>query len=109
MTSDKRLKLAPTFFAIVWSLGMIWWSDSAEGPNVIFLSLCGIAGGIGWYRLTRWRLPHGLCRRGGKLGVHVVRLLARRTETGTGAPTDGEDRGRARASPMQHRAFTTQG
>jgi uncharacterized protein (DUF2062 family) len=47
------LVLASVIFAVLWTLGMIWWTG-VEIPNVIGFSISGAMAGVLWYFVMRW-------------------------------------------------------
>lgn len=63
MTHQTRLVLASIVFAVIWTLGMIWWTGP-ESVNVIILAVCGVLLGVAWYfamkAFARWQSgrPH---------------------------------------------------
>jgi hypothetical protein len=42
MYPSTRLKLCSVFFTVFWIVGMLWWSDSIDGANIIMLAICGV-------------------------------------------------------------------
>jgi len=61
MAPQTRLLLASVAFAILWTLGMIWWTGW-ETANVVILSICGIVAGVFWYFAMRWWQHRQLAR-----------------------------------------------
>ena len=59
MYPSTRLKLCSVFFTVFWIVGMLLWSDSIDGANIIMLAICGVVVGYFWYRAMRWQLPRG--------------------------------------------------
>jgi len=59
MTASRTLKLSSAGFAILWTIGMLWFSDSVDAVSVVAMTLCGTAVGYAWYRAMRWQLPRG--------------------------------------------------
>jgi hypothetical protein len=53
MNPQTRLVLASVVFAILWTLGMIWWTGS-ETANVVALAISGLLAGVIWYFAMRW-------------------------------------------------------
>jgi hypothetical protein len=72
MYPSTRLKLCSMFFTVFWIVGMLWWSGSIDGANIIMLTICGPLVGYFWYRAMRWQIPSGriparrLLRRAGR-------------------------------------------
>jgi hypothetical protein len=54
MDQAKRLKLGAIFFAIFWTLGMLWWSGEFHAVNIVILTICGAVGGYLWYLAMNW-------------------------------------------------------
>jgi hypothetical protein len=59
MYPSTRLKLSAVLFTVFWIGGMLWWSGSMDGVNIIMLTICGVLVGYFWYRAMRWHLPRG--------------------------------------------------
>jgi hypothetical protein len=59
MHPSTRLKLASLFLAVVWTVGMIWFSGLLNAVNVLITAFAGGVAGYAWYRLMRWHLPRG--------------------------------------------------
>ncbi|HEY1362811.1 MAG TPA: hypothetical protein VGF60_11260 [Xanthobacteraceae bacterium] len=53
MTAQSRLVLGSVTFAVLWTVGMIWWTGT-EAANVVILSVSGVVAGIIWYFAMRW-------------------------------------------------------
>src|SRR5262245_26702392 len=53
MTPQRSLVLASIAFAVLWTLGMIWWTGTQIG-NVISLTIAGAVAGVLWYFAMRW-------------------------------------------------------
>ena len=53
MTPHTRLILASVFFAVFWTLGMIWWTGT-ETANIVALSIAGAVAGVFWFFAMRW-------------------------------------------------------
>jgi hypothetical protein len=53
MNPEKRLLLASIAFAVLWALGMIWWSDRSPVSIIIWL-IGGVLIGVLWYYAMRW-------------------------------------------------------
>jgi hypothetical protein len=53
MTPQTRLVLASVLFAVLWTLGMIWWTGT-ETANIVALSIGGTVAGVLWYFAMRW-------------------------------------------------------
>lgn len=53
MSPQTRLVMGSIVFAMLWILGMIWWTGW-EIANVVVLSICGVVGGVLWYFAMRW-------------------------------------------------------
>ena len=52
MDPRTGLILASVFFAVAWTLLMIWWTGY-ERANVVILAICGAAAGVCWYFAMR--------------------------------------------------------
>jgi hypothetical protein len=59
MHPSTRLKLASLLFAMLWTVGMVWFSGLFNTVNVLITSFAGAVAGYAWYRLMRWHLPRG--------------------------------------------------
>jgi hypothetical protein len=59
MYPSTRLKLCSVFFTVFWILGMLWWSHSIDGVNIMMLTIGGVLVGYFWYRAMRRHLPRG--------------------------------------------------
>ena len=55
MTPERRLVLASVFFAVFWTLAMIWWTGT-QTANIVSLSIAGTVAGILWFFAMRWFL-----------------------------------------------------
>jgi hypothetical protein len=53
MPSSNRLVFSSVLFAVLWTLGMIWWTGT-ETANIIMLVIAGGLAGIFWYFAMRW-------------------------------------------------------
>jgi hypothetical protein len=53
MSPQTRLVLGSVAFAVIWTLGMIWWTGW-EAANIVVLSICGVVAGVLWYFAMRW-------------------------------------------------------
>jgi len=53
MNPQHRLVLASVMFAVLWTLGMIWWTG-VDTVNIIGLSISGAVAGVLWYFAMRW-------------------------------------------------------
>jgi hypothetical protein len=53
MNPERRLLLASIAFAVLWALGMIWWSDRSPASIIIWL-IGGVLIGVLWYYAMRW-------------------------------------------------------
>ena len=68
MSPQRRLVLASVIFAVLWTLGMIWWTG-VEIPNVSGFSISGAVAGVLWYFAMRWWMHWAEKRRtGGSYG-----------------------------------------
>ena len=58
MNSNIRLVFASVFFAVAWTLWMIWWTGYDQA-NVVILGIIGIIAGVCWYfgmrAFARWQ------------------------------------------------------
>lgn len=55
MTHRFRLKLASIAFAVMWTGGMLWWSQPLRPAEVIIIAACGLPVGFAWHWLYgRW-------------------------------------------------------
>ena len=53
MTSQAGLLLGSVVFAVLWTLGMIWWTGT-ETANIVILLISGVVAGVVWYFGMRW-------------------------------------------------------
>jgi hypothetical protein len=53
MTPQIRLLLASLAFAVLWTLGMLWWTGT-ETANIVVTSIAGAMAGVLWYLAMRW-------------------------------------------------------
>jgi hypothetical protein len=53
MTSQLRLILASTLFAVLWTAGMILWNGPTLAGAIIF-TVAGALAGILWFFAMRW-------------------------------------------------------
>jgi hypothetical protein len=53
MNPEKRLLLASIAFAVLWTVGMIWWSDRTPVSIIAWL-IGGALIGVFWYYTMRW-------------------------------------------------------
>lgn len=53
MTPERTLVLASIVFAVLWTLGMIWWTGT-QTANIVILSIAGAIAGVLWYFGMRW-------------------------------------------------------
>jgi hypothetical protein len=53
MTPQTRLVLGSVVFAVLWTLGMIWWTGT-ETANIVILLISGAVAGVLWYFAMRW-------------------------------------------------------
>jgi len=53
MPSSNRLVFSSVLFAVLWTLGMIWWTGT-ETANIIMLVIAGAVAGILWHFAMRW-------------------------------------------------------
>ena len=53
MTSQTGLLLGSVAFAVLWTLGMIWWTGT-ETANIVMLLISGAVAGVLWYFGMRW-------------------------------------------------------
>jgi hypothetical protein len=52
--SQMSLKWSAIVFAVLWTVGMVWWSGSVQPANVVILAICGVMVGYFWYLGMRW-------------------------------------------------------
>ena len=55
MNPTTPLKLSAVAFAVLWTVGMVWWSGDFDRVNTIIMTICGIAAGYAWYRAMLWQ------------------------------------------------------
>ena len=53
MNPQTRLILASVFFAVFWTLGMIWWTGN-DIASIIVHAIGGAVAGVIWYFAMRW-------------------------------------------------------
>jgi hypothetical protein len=53
MTAQARLIVASVVFALLWTLGMIWWTGT-QTANIVITSIAGVVAGVVWYFAMRW-------------------------------------------------------
>jgi hypothetical protein len=53
MTPHTRLVLASVAFAVLWTLGMLWWTGT-QTANIVITSISGAVAGVLWYFAMRW-------------------------------------------------------
>jgi hypothetical protein len=53
MTPQTRLVLASVAFAVLWTLGMLWWTGT-QTANIVITSIGGAVAGVLWYFAMRW-------------------------------------------------------
>ena len=53
MNPQRQLMLASVIFAVLWTLGMIWWAG-VDTVNIIGFSISGAVAGVLWYFAMRW-------------------------------------------------------
>ena len=53
MTPHNSLVYASIAFAVLWTLGMIWWTGT-ETANIVILSIAGAIAGVLWFYGMRW-------------------------------------------------------
>ena len=53
MTPERTLVWASIGFAVLWTLGMIWWTGT-QTANIVILSVAGAVAGVLWYFAMRW-------------------------------------------------------
>ncbi len=59
MTPKSRLIVLSIFFAVAWTLLMLWWSGSFEAANIVILTISGAIAGVLWYLgMRRFGPPH---------------------------------------------------
>jgi hypothetical protein len=61
VTPQRSLILASIAFAVLWTLGMIWWTGT-QTANIISLSIAGAVAGVLWYFAMRWWQKHFVSR-----------------------------------------------
>jgi hypothetical protein len=52
MNPQRRLVLASVIFAVLWTLGMVWWAG-VDAVNIIGFSISGAVAGVLWYFAMR--------------------------------------------------------
>jgi hypothetical protein len=57
MTPQARLVWASILFAVLWTLGMIWWTGT-QTANIVITSIGGVLVGVVWYFAMRWWQKH---------------------------------------------------
>ena len=55
MTSSNSLVFSSVLFAVLWALGMIWWTGT-ETLNIVMFVIAGALAGVLWYFAMRWWL-----------------------------------------------------
>jgi len=53
ITPHNSLVLASIAFAVLWTLGMIWWTGT-ETANIVITSIAGAIAGLLWFYAMRW-------------------------------------------------------
>jgi hypothetical protein len=46
---SRRLVIGSIFFAVFWSLGMIWWSGDYRVANFVMFAITGSLVGLAWF------------------------------------------------------------
>ena len=62
MDAQSRLKLMSVVFAVLWTVGMAWWTARSGWVHITILAVCGSVAALLWYwgmsRYLRWHARH---------------------------------------------------